>query len=111
MLNGEQARSATAFMRAVEEREWELARAWVAASALPRFEGYMLEVETFLKGSDFLRESRAEQAAARAGEWPEAMLWAEHQTDGILVVHAEFQSLPSLSCRWWKWATAGVVMA
>ena len=72
--------------------------AWVAASALPRFEGYMLEVETFLKGSDFLRESRAEQAAARAGEWPDAMLWAEHQTDGILVVHAELQSLPSLSC-------------
>ena len=98
MLNGEQARAATAFMRAVEEREWELARAWVASSALPRFEGYTLEVETFLKGSEFLRESRAKQAAARAGEWPDAMLWAEHQMDGVLVVHAEFQSLPSLSC-------------
>lgn len=98
MLDGEQVRAATAFMRAVEEREWEQARAWVSKAALPRFEGYMLEVETFLKGSDFLRESRAEQATARAAEWPEAMLWAEHHMDGVMVVHAEFQNLPSLSC-------------
>ena len=89
---------ATAFMRAVEEREWELAKAWVSTSALPRFEGYALEVETFLKSSDFLRDSRAEQATARAVEWPDAMLWAERQEDGVMVVHAEFQSLPSLSC-------------
>ena len=98
MLDGEQARMATAFMRAVEEREWELAKAWVSTSALPRFEGYALEVETFLKSSDFLRDSRAEQATARAVEWPDAMLWAERQEDGVMVVHAEFQSLPSLSC-------------
>ena len=98
LLDGEQMRMATAFMRAVEERQWELAKAWVLESALPRFEGYILEVETFLKGSDFLSKSRVEQAAARAVEWPDAMLWAERQVDGVMVVHAEFQSLPSLSC-------------
>lgn len=98
MLTGEQSRMATAFMRAVEEREWDLAKAWVLEAALPRFEGYMLEVETFLKASDFLRESRAEQAAARVAEWPDAMLWAERQADGVMVVHAEFQNLTSLSC-------------
>ena len=26
------------------------------------------------------------------------MRWAEHQMDGVVVVHAEFQNLPSLSC-------------
>jgi hypothetical protein len=98
MLDGEQARMATAFMRAVEERNWELAKVWVVESALPRFEGYTLEVETFLKGSEFLRESRAEQAAARDAEWPDVMLWAERQMDGVMVVHAEFQNLPGLSC-------------
>ena len=98
LLDGEQRRMVTAFMRAVDERRWEEAEAWMAEEAMPRFKGYQLEVETFLKGSAFLSETRKQQSTLRETEWEDAMLWAEREPDGVVVVHAEFRTAASLSC-------------
>lgn len=98
LLDGEQRRMVTAFMRAVDERRWEEAEAWMAEEAMPRFKGYQLEVETFLKGSAFLSETRQQQSTLRETEWEDVMLWAEREPDGVVVVHAEFRTAASLSC-------------
>ena len=59
--------------------------------------GYQLEVETFLKGSAFLSETRKQQSTLRETEWEDVMLWAEREPDGVVVVHAEFDGgLPVL---------------
>ena len=97
-LDGEQKRMATAYMRAVDERRWEEAEAWMAEEAMPRFKGYQLEVETFLKGSAFLSETRKQQSTLRETEWEDVMLWAVREPDGVVVVHAEFKTASSLSC-------------
>ena len=70
----------------------------MAEEAMPRFKGYQLEVETFLKGSAFLSETRKQQSALRDTEWEDVMLWAEREPDGVVVVHAEFRTAASLSC-------------
>lgn len=97
-LDAEQRRMITAYLQALDELRWDEAEAWVAASAIPRFKGYRLEVENYLRASEFLMTSRKEMAENRQSEWPGVMLWAEKETDDILVVHAEFLTSPSLAC-------------
>ena len=97
-LEAEQRRTATAYFRAVDEREWDKAEAWVAQSAIPRFKGYQLEVETFLKGSPVMESGFTAQAELRAAEWAEGFVRAEEVEDGILVVHMEFPSATAVSC-------------
>ena len=97
-LGAEQRRTATAYFRAVDAREWEKAEAWVAKSAIPRFKGYQLEVETFFKGSPVMESGFTAQAELRAAEWAEGFVRAEEVEDGIRVVHMEFPSATSLSC-------------
>ena len=83
LLDAEQRRMVTAFMQAVDERRWEEAEAWMAEEAMPRFKGYQLEVETFLKGSAFLSETRKGRSPTlRETEWEDVMLWAEREPDG-----------------------------
>jgi len=98
MLDGERAAMAKAFMRAVDERRWEEAEVWVATSAKPRFKGYQLEVEAYLNGSELIGEANRKQSALRVEEWPDAMLWAVREDDGVVVVHAEFRTAMTLSC-------------
>ena len=97
-LDAEQRRMVTAYMQALDELRWEEAEAWVAASAMPRFQGYRMEVENYLRASEFLMTSRMEMAEVRRSEWPSVMLWAEKESEDILVVHAEFTQVPALAC-------------
>ena len=94
LLDGEQRRMVTAFMRAVDERRWEEAEAWMAEEAMPRF-GVQLEVETFLRGSAF----RVDEAAVDpAGDrWKTSCCGPSASRCGV-VVHAEFRTAASLSC-------------
>jgi len=97
-LDAEQRRTATAYFQAVDARNWEQAEAWVAQSAIPRFKGYQLEVETFLKGSPVMESGQAAQAELRRAEWDAGFLRAEWAQDDIIVVHMEFPTATTLSC-------------
>ena len=97
-LDGEQSRMATAFMRAVDERRWAEAEAWVAAIAIPNFQVYQEKVEHYLQSSPVLGEARQNQVALHDREWGDVMLWAERESDQLFIVHAEFQTAESLSC-------------
>jgi|GEM_PF-974567 len=97
-LDGEQSRMATAFMRAVDERRWTEAEAWVAAVAIPSFQVYQEKVEHYLQSSPVLGEGRQNQIALHDSEWGDVMLWAERESDQLFIVHAEFKTAESLSC-------------
>lgn len=97
-LDSEQRRTATAYFQAVDARDWDKAEAWVAKRSIPRFKGYQLEVETFLKGSAVMAQSQAAQAELRLAEWDSGFLRAERESEDILVVHMEFPTATTLSC-------------
>ncbi len=97
-LDGEQSRMATAFMRAVDERRWTEAEAWVAAVAIPSFQVYQEKVEHYLQSSPVLGEARQNQIELHDSEWEDVMLWAERESDQLFIVHAEFKTAESLSC-------------
>lgn len=97
-LDGEQSRMATAFMRAVDERRWTEAEAWVAAIAIPNFQVYQEKVEHYLQSSPVLGEARQNQIELHDSEWGDVMLWAERESNQLFIVHAEFKTAESLSC-------------
>ena len=96
-LDAEQMRVVTAYWMAADELRWDEAEAWVARQALPRFQGYRLEVERFLSGSPAFAGTRERQAEQRQEEWDEKFIRAQVMEDGIVVVSAEFPSAKGLS--------------
>ena len=96
-VEAEQMRVVTAYWMAADERRWDEAEAWVARQALPRFQGYRLEVERFLSGSPTFAETRERQAEQRQAEWDQKFIRAQVMEDGIVVVSAEFPSAKGLS--------------
>lgn len=97
-LDAEQQRVVTAYLAAVDEDRWDEAEAWVARQALPRFKGYRIEVEHFLSGSPVFAEGRVTKALKRKDEWADMHLRSELESDGIIVVHAEFPTAESVAC-------------
>lgn len=97
-LDAEQQRVVTAYLEAVDDDRWDEAEAWVARQALPRFKGYRIEVEHFLSGSPVFAEARVAMALKRKDEWAEMHLRSERESDGIIVVHAEFPTAESVAC-------------
>ena len=55
-------------------------------------------MEAYLNGSELIGEANRKQSALRVEEWPDAMLWAVREDDGVVVVHAEFRTAMTLSC-------------
>jgi hypothetical protein len=98
LLDAEQRRVVTAYLKAIDEEKWDRAEAWVAKQALPRFSAYRSEVHAFLTGNAEFSEARNNRAAMRAEEWSAMKLWSRIEDDGVMVVSAQFPTAPELAC-------------
>lgn len=96
-LNPEQRRVFTAYNEALDAGSWGEAEAWVARSALPRFDAYRSEVSAFLQSGGPFAVAHKVRVEKRAAEWKDMFIRAEMESDRVIVVHGEFPTADGFS--------------